>query len=252
MSLVLYPKSHRYKLDGQWVQGVTTLIKQGLPKEFLIDWAARMAAEYAADHRDALWSLNREGMIAAVKIAHKTKRDTAGARGTDVHTFAERVLKGEEVEVPEALAGYVESAVAFMEDWRIEPLVIERPLASREHRYAGKCDLIARACASHVGIFDFKTAASGIYGETALQQSAYANSEFYAAEDKTEHPIPELGIEAAYGVHLRPDGYEVIPLEFGDHVFQDFLTVAASAQVAKRVKTYALDPIEPDDLEEVA
>lgn len=46
MSLVFYPKSHRYRLDGDWVPGVTTLIGKGLPKPALPYWAARTVAEW--------------------------------------------------------------------------------------------------------------------------------------------------------------------------------------------------------------
>ena len=50
--LVFYPKSHRYKLDGAWVPGVTTLIGKGLPKPALPYWAARTVAEWVADNPD--------------------------------------------------------------------------------------------------------------------------------------------------------------------------------------------------------
>ena len=47
-----FERSHRYKLDGDWVPGVTTLIGDGLPKKALIYWSARTVAEWVADNAD--------------------------------------------------------------------------------------------------------------------------------------------------------------------------------------------------------
>ena len=59
--LVFYPKSHRYKLDGQWVPGVTTLIGKGLPKPALPYWSAKTVAEWVADNPDLTEDLKRMG-----------------------------------------------------------------------------------------------------------------------------------------------------------------------------------------------
>lgn len=235
--LVFYEKSHRYRLDGQWVPGVTTLIKDGLPNKALMYWSARTVAEYVADNPegvDALRSLGRNGMVAALKETPWQKRDDAAVRGTDVHALAERIVHGEEVEVPEHLAGYVQSCVDFFDTWRPTPLVVERPLAHRAHWWAGTGDLFASLPDGRVALFDHKTSASGIWPEAAFQLAAYSHAEFYVDEDGTEKPIPQVDFCAA--VHLRPDGYEVVPVKADDQTYKEFRHLAYVAQAAKRAK----------------
>jgi len=233
--LKFYPSSHRYKLDGAWVPGVTTILgvldKPALPK-----WAAKSVAEYVARNREGiehLYGMGERPMVDALKGIPWQERDTAGVRGTDVHDFAERILKGEEVDVPDHLVGHVESCVAFMEDWSIRPVLIEQTVGSREHAYAGKLDLIADSAHAPRAIFDWKTAASGIYKETAFQLVAYAFAEFYG-EDGDECPMADLGIEESYGVHIRSDGYDVLPLAYGADVYDEFLTIRRAFDINKR------------------
>lgn len=230
MTLVFYPKSHRYKLDGAWVPGVTTILGV-IDKPALRKWVASTISEYVADNEDAithLRAMGRMSMVAALKEIPWQRTDTAAQRGTDFHDIAERIARGEEVDVPGPLVQLVESALQFFEDYDIHPEVIEAPVASREHKYAGKLDLIANDA-----IWDWKSG-KRIYPSTALQLSAYAGAEFYTDVNGAEWPLPK--ITAAYGVHIRDDGYDVIPLKFGHDVFADFLTIRSAYDINKRVE----------------
>ena len=236
--LKFYPDSHRYKLDGAWVQGVTTLIGQGLPKgDALTKWAARSVAEYVADNPDQVERLKQMGrapMVGALGQVPWQTRDEAAIKGTDVHRYAEQIVHGGEVDVPEHLVPHVESCIAFLEDFDIRPLLVEACVGSRKYRYAGKLDLVAEHNRGPgLAIFDYKTAKSGIWPETAFQLSAYAHAEFYG-EAGDEKPLPP--IQGAYGVHLRADGYDAYPLRFGEDVFQEFLAITEVARIAKRAK----------------
>src|SRR5690625_6456725 len=138
MSLVFYPKSHRYKLDGQWVTGVTSLIKGGLPAPALMYWSARTVAEYVADNAedvDALRRMGRGPMVQALKEVPWQKRDTAAVRGTEVHDLAERLVNDESVDIPPHLAGYVQSCVRFLDTW--QPKTIQIGRASCRDRVEG-------------------------------------------------------------------------------------------------------------------
>lgn len=235
--LIFYPSSHRYKLDGKWVQGVTTILGGAMPKPALPKWSAKSVAEYVATHRDAveqLYSMGTIPMVAALKDVPWQQRDEAANRGTEVHDYAERIVKGEEVDVPEALVGHVESAIAFLEDWDIKPVLVEQCVGSREHWYAGKLDLIADSGRAPRAIYDYKTSKSGIYGETAMQLVAYAMAEFYG-EGGDEHPMADLGIEASFGVHVRADGYDVYPLRYGREVYAEFVTLLQASRINSRV-----------------
>ena len=227
--LKFYDASHRYKLDGAWVPGVTTIIgvlnKPALPK-----WAATSVAEYVADHRptvEGLYDAGRAPMVAMLKEVPWQRRDDAADRGTSFHDYAERIARGEEVDVPEPMVPLVESALAFMEDYDITPTLLEVAVGSREHLYAGKADLFANDA-----IWDWKSG-KRIYASAAFQLNAYAFAEFYG-ENGDEHPIPE--VNAAYGVHIRADGYDVLPLEFGRHIFDEFLTIRRAYDINKRAE----------------
>lgn len=238
--LVFYPKSHRYKLDGQWVPGVTTLIGKGLPKPAIPYWAARTVAEWVADNPDLTEDLKRLGgrgpTVAFLKELPWQKRDTAAIRGTDVHALAEKLVHGEEVEVPEHLAGHVQGYVDWLDQAQPEPLHTERPVASRQWLYAGTFDLIARMN-GETWLLDVKTS-SGVYGETALQLAAYAHADFLLDPDGQEQPIPpidRLGV-----LHVTEYGTTLYPAtpEASEAAWKDFLHVAWVGKATDRIKTY--------------
>src|SRR5690606_10045003 len=94
--------------------------------------------------------------VAALKEMPWQRRDDAAERGTRFHEYAERIARGEEVDVPDHMVPLVENALAFMEDYDVEPLELEIACGSREHQYAGTADLIAD---SKIGraIWDWKS-----------------------------------------------------------------------------------------------
>jgi hypothetical protein len=237
--------NHWYKLDGAKVDGVTTLIKNGLPKPGLPYWSARTVAEYVADadpeHVESLRALGRDGMVKALKEIPWTRRDTAAAKGTEVHGYAEKLVKGEPVDVPDHLAGYVESCVKFLDEWRVAPVLVEAEVASRQWKYAGTLDLVADLPDSRRALFDYKTSASGIFPTTALQLAAYRHAEFYNA-DGIELPMSEVGIDVGYAVWVRQDGYDVIPVQCGDEQYKAFLHVAYVARQAEVMRSWIGEP----------
>lgn len=234
--LVFFPSSHRYKLDGQWVQGVTTILGGAIPKPALPKWSAKSVAEYVAQNREGiehLYGMGEAPMVAALKDVPWQQRDAAGNRGTEVHDLAERYLKGEKIEVPDEIAGHVEACAQFIEDWDIKPVLVEACVGSREHQYAGKLDLVADSANAPRSIFDWKTAKSGIYGETAFQLVGYGMAEFHG-EHGDEAPMADLGIQESYGVHIRADGYDVIPLKYGPDIYAEFVTLVQASRINKR------------------
>lgn len=243
MSLVFYEKSHRYKLDGQWVTGVTTLIKGGLPKDALMYWSARQVAEYVADHPedvDALRRMGRGPMVQALKEVPWEKRDTAAVRGTEVHALAERLVADETVDIPPHLDGYVQACVEFLDVWQPKTLLAERPVAHRGHRWAGKFDYIGELPDGRIPIIDWKTTASGIWPETSLQLAAYSHAQFYVDEDGNEQPLP--AITDTWAVWLRPDGFDVVPVKGDDEAYKTFRHVAFVAAAAKQMKGSKSEP----------
>lgn len=248
MTLKFSPGNHQYWLDGKRVPGVTTLIKGGLPAPALTYWAARTVAEYVADHEaeiEQLRNMGRGPMVAALKETPWSARDKAGVKGTEVHALAEQLVAGNEVEVPDHLVGHVESCVRFLDEWRPTPLVVEKSVAHRTHWWAGRPDLIAQMPDGRIALLDWKTAASGIFAETAFQLAAYRHAEFYAPEPETEEPLPPIDWCAA--VHLRADGYSVIPVKADTETYKQFRHIAFVATVAKTAKELIGEPLPTPD-----
>jgi hypothetical protein len=239
-------RGHRYELDGERVPGVTTLINQGLPNPRLLRWAADAAAQYAVDNWRGLAPLVASGKGESareeIRGAPFRERDAAAARGTEVHRYAEALAQNERLDVPEELAGYVAACADFLTDWQVRPILAERPVASRRHRYAGTFDLVA-ALPGEVALIDYKTGASGIWPRTALQAAGYRFAEFYLDDAGAERSMGDLGITAAYAVHLRPDGYAVHPLDADRETFSRFLEVAAVARGADTLPALVREPV---------
>jgi hypothetical protein len=236
--LVFYEASHRYRLDGQWVPSVTGILGV-LDKPALIKWAAGLVAEFVADNPDGVETLRRMGrgpLVKALSDLPDSTKKTAGKRGNILHDYAEELLHGCEVEVAEEHIPVMESALAFMEAWHIEPLLVERSVASRKDRWAGTFDLIAdytRPDTGHKGtaIFDWKSG-KALYPEYVWQLNAYAHAEFYNLLVDGEAELPAC--DAAFGVQIREDGYTVAPFEFGPHIYDEFVTIRQTYDIAKR------------------
>lgn len=227
-------RGHWYKIDGQKVDGVTTLIKDGLPKPALPYWAARTVAEYVADNLDqvaGMADMGRASIVAALKEVPWTARDRAAVKGTEVHALGEKLIRGEEVEVPEHLAGHVEAYVKFLDEWKPEPILVEAPVGHRRWRYAGTLDMVVRLPDGRTVLADIKTTASGIWPETAYQLAAYRHAEVYLDDSGVEQPM--VPVDAGYAIWVRADGYDVIPVECGERVFKDFLHIAWVARSAR-------------------
>lgn len=237
---------HRYILDGEPCPGVTTLIGKAVPKPNLVPWAARVVAETVADMRaeelDRLRMGPRETMVNALKRVPFQQRDAAAVRGREVHAYAERLVKGWDVQVPVHLAGYVDSAVTFMNEWRVAPVHVEASVGSRIPRYCGTVDLICDLPDGRRALMDYKTSRSGVYPETAVQLAAYRHAEFVVARDGSEVPLKHLGINCTYAIWLREDGYDVIPVRSDELVYDFFLNIARTGRHMESMKDWVGEP----------
>lgn len=261
---------HWYKIDGRKADGVTTLIKNGRPNPALIGWAAREVAEYVADNLDTVNNLaaaGREPLIAALRNIPTAVLTKAGNRGTAVHTYAEKLVKGEEVECPDDLIGHVEAYAQFLDEWQVEPVLVEAVVASRRCGYAGTTDLVADvttpatiAAADYPwlahdiaagtklrAIFDPKTSRSGVWPDHAYQLAAYRHADVYLDDNHTEQPMADLGIDFAAVVHVRADGYDVVPVNADDDTFTTFQYIATVARRIADDKQLIGTPVIPEE-----
>jgi hypothetical protein len=240
-------KGHYYRdATGQRVPGVTTIIGDGVPKPALINWAANATAEAAIDQWDDLGQLAPAQRLKRLKDARYEVKDKAARRGTEVHAAAERLLDGQPVQVPDEIAGHVEAYARFLDEFKVEPLHVEFSCVSYRWGYAGTADLCAWVQLPDRGrsllLMDLKTTRSGIFGETALQLAAYRYADKWIAGD-TEIDPPE--VEYCAGIHVRGDGYDLVPVEAGEQEHKDFLYAMRVGQFSARSRDLIGPPIMP-------
>lgn len=210
---------HWYSLGGQYVPGVTTVLGK-LDKPWMKAWVSNLIADYVADNRDWLATAPDPDAIRSIlkAVPNNITRD-ALARGTELHTHAETLLRDGEIDMPPGeQADMVQAIADFLTTWHIERIAIEIPLCNTKKRWAGTTDLICRsrplAQALNLPddaliIIDWKTNAKAIYAESAIQVATYANADL-AHINGEEQPMPR--IDGAALVRVTPTGCELVPV----------------------------------------
>jgi len=248
-------RGHSYVTDtGEKVPGVTTIIGDGMPKPALVIWAANATAEYAIDHWAELDELPPSQRLKKLQGARYAVKDAAANRGTVVHRLAEKLIRGDRVSIPEGLEGHVQSYVQFLDDYDVQPVLVEKTIFSAEHFYCGTFDLICDLLQSddpdnpdaesgrHRWLLDIKTNKSGIFGETGLQLAAYRYADMWIDEETDEeHPIPEVTHTGA--VHVRADGYDLVPLTAGEQQHRQFLYCQQNAEFVRTSRYLVGEPV---------
>jgi hypothetical protein len=158
------------------------------------------------------------------------------------------------VAVPAGLEGHVESYVAFLDEFDVQPVLVERTIWSPEHNYCGTFDLIAQLLdpddpepdpalrQRNTWLLDIKTNRSGIFGETALQLAAYRYAEIVIGEgDEDDAPLPLIDLTGA--VHVRADGYDLVPVEASETEFRRFLYAQQIAEFTNTSRDLVGEPI---------
>lgn len=237
-------RGHHYvDANNLRVPGVTTILSGGLPKPALINWAATATAEYAVDHWDELLKLDPSKRLKKLQGARYEERDTAANRGTEVHAVAERLARGEEVDVPDTIAGHVEAYVQFLDEFQPVPVLLEATVFSHRHGYAGTLDAIFEIPAlGQTLLCDIKTNRSGIFGETAAQLAGYRYADVYV-DDTGEHPMIE--VDGCAAIHVRADGYSLIPVTAGRQQHRALLYAAQVKRFVDESRDLVGDPITP-------
>jgi hypothetical protein len=242
-------RGHSYYLGDRKLDGVTTLISDGLPKPALVRWAANCAAELAVNEWDTLAELPVADRLKRLSGAPSAMRDAAAVKGTRVHALADQLSRSEEIQVPEDLAGHVESCVRFLNDWELDTWYTERPVYHEKYLYAGTFDLLG-AIGADTWLLDFKTNKSGPFGDTAFQLAAYR----YATHmlDELGDAAPMTPVDRCGVVWLRADGYDLYEYHVDPGVFRQFLYIQQVARAAAECRDYRGDALAPPVREEVA
>lgn len=210
---------------GEKIRSVTTILK-GVPKH-LEKWAAETTANYAVDHWAELNEMLPSERLKAMYGARTRQLSAASAKGTKIHALASKLVADESVVMPDGLEPYVLAYVDFLNDFEVQPLLVEAVVVSHEHTYCGTLDLIADLLTddgSQSWLLDIKTG-NGVYGESALQLAGYGFADAWVNDDGVEEKLPIID---RYGVvHLRPDQtYELLPVTVGERQHRQFLYAA--------------------------
>ena len=233
--------------DRYW--SVTTLIGEGVPKWGLIEWAARVVAEYAVDEREAwapLADSDRDGAVDLLRGVKRRVVEKAAARGTEVHRIAHGIMLDEPVAGErEDVEAYVGQYSAFLEEWEPEFLMAEAPVYSPKWRYAGTLDAIVKV-GELTYVMDMKTTAKPPshpgsrppYPEIALQLVAYARAElvglnarsigeesakrYYSYDEAAAYePMPE--VDGALALVVSPFDYVLCEVRIDDAIWKAWL-----------------------------
>lgn len=238
-------KGHYYKdATGERVPGVTTIIGDGVPKPALINWAANATAEAAVDRWDELADLKPAARLKALQGARYEAKDAAARRGTEVHRAAELLLAGKSVKVPEEIAGHVEQYARFLDEFKVEPIHVEFSCVSYRWGYAGTADLCARLELPDKGpatlLMDLKTTRSGVFGETALQLAGYRYADVWIVDGEEIDPVE---VDYCAAIHVRGDGYDLVPVVASEQEHKDFLYAMRVGQFSARSRDLVGAPI---------
>ncbi|MGW4043030.1 hypothetical protein [Streptomyces sp. NPDC004721] len=266
------PSQGWYRVKGTdlKLRRVTTILEQGCCKgDALTFWAGNITAETAMDNLPYLVSssLNPDQRTEAydwLRRAHTRKKDERGDVGTAVHKLIEAKVLGtpmpEELLTDPNLTPYLDHFLAFVEEWQVEFEASEMVVGNEEDGYAGTLDyllrspLIAAALAAYLDtdvpadtvlMGDTKTGGEldvkGVYPEASLQMSAYRKAKVAWLRDGTKVPMPET-FWAGVVLHLRPEGYRLIPAVADDAVFDAFLTVKRNAEWTSGLSKQVIRP----------
>lgn len=241
-------KGHYYKLDGKRVVGVTTAL-QGIPKGALVSWAARRVAEFAVDNYTLFGNmLDAGGRGPTVKFLTDVppqERDDAAERGTEVHALAEKYIHGEEIDPDSDVLPYVRGYAQYIKDFNPRPVHTELVVASYLHKYAGTLDSIEDLDGYGRCLVDWKTS-RGIYGSHALQVAGYRYAEVFLNADGEECPM--LPIDHTFILHIKPDDYDLVPVQADELAFQKFLVALENYREnvqSDKLKKLLGEPVQP-------
>lgn len=196
-----------------------------MDKKFLPPWYAKLVAEYAVDHLDAIaWQVEKFGRDTAVGVLKSvpSRSNTAAAIGDEVHAaIDEYYSNGFDSPVfstPTATAMFRQFR-EFNASFEPEILRTEYTVWSYRYGYAGTGDLLFRKDGK-LWIVDTKTG-KGIHPEVAMQTAAILNADVILEEDGTESPMPvadEIGV-----LHVRPRSARLYQLGNRQEAFTAFL-----------------------------
>lgn len=237
-------KLYVHPQTGDFIPGVTSTI-DNLPKPFLKAWGQKLVAQEAVAKHDQVGRLADVDPEAAIDWLKKApNRFTAHAAkiGKIAHGYFEELALGNELgKIDPELQPFVDHFKEYLDVCQPEFLLLEEGVWSEEHDYAGTFDAVARynnpdlviKKSTAKGIEEFplvgvawqdnKTTRSGVHPEVGLQLAAYRHAEYLLRQDGSV--MKNKPGDFALVLHVRPEGWELIPVEAGLRELEVFLNL---------------------------
>lgn len=240
---------HGYLLDGEKIPGVSSILK-ALPKS-LAQWAADAGANLAVEQWDKLSQEPLTKRLDAIRYAHRDLKNEAAARGTKIHAYGERLVKGLEVDIPEEHLGPAQAYARFLDAWDIEVVTTEAPVCnlSKGRAYGGRGDLWCKIGKrdNAYALVDLKTG-KNVYESTVHQCVAYDNADIWQP-DGPESEQPYEPVDLIYVAHILPDDVELLPVRGAGGLVRpgpgDFRSFLYLQQVAAWLERHGYQGDEP-------
>jgi hypothetical protein len=215
--------------SGLKVPGVTSVLGM-LPKDFLRYWAAKMVAEEAVADLGTVVSIALRDPAAAIdflKRAPDRNTKKAADTGTDAHAIFETMAKGKPAgRVHPDLEPFVRHFGEYLDVVQPEYHYMEETVWSDSRgpslAYAGSFDAFATIQGERVWL-DNKTTRSGIHDEVGLQLAGYRYADNILRPDGSRIPMPKADGGAV--LHIRPEGWQLVPVACGEREFEQFLNL---------------------------
>ncbi|OGY64408.1 MAG: hypothetical protein A3I89_03175 [Candidatus Harrisonbacteria bacterium RIFCSPLOWO2_02_FULL_41_11] len=175
-----------YDIDGHWYPRVTKIID--IKSKPALYWFYGEAASYKAA---------------------KQITETSAKEGTLIHEISEKIMVGENPEVPETIKPAITAFWEFMNSRNIhvDKELVEKRIFNPQHKYAGTIDALA-LIDGKFGVLDIKTS-QAIYRDYNLQTSAYIEAlltELPSLETRWILRIDQIKKCFSCGSTMRPKG----------------------------------------------
>lgn len=255
-------RDHRYRLRGLEAPGVTTAIGKSTAKPGLPIAAAEQAAIWALDHLRDVRRMGEGDWIRAAKMAHRAVWDESKHRGIFLHDAARQLVHGDTLEPfdedgnpwPPDVRAAAEHLARFMDEWDVQPLIVERPVFHTTDLWAGTVDLVAQLRDGRALVLDYKTGKANrltghaVYPEHAIQLSAYRHASHYQHEDEATgelSDVPMVATDGAAVVWAHAEGYQLRPVRADASAYDVFLhMLPVAAWASMPIGFSVLDPLE--------
>ena len=230
-------RMYRHPSKMSEVPSITNIIGMK-DKPALKWWAARQAAEFAANNLDTLKALSVQERIDLIKGAPFRGTKDASNVGSIVHDWIDQWIKGGSSPLALSDSGQTNDAWgdapwqaramwaqfgALVRKYRPRFVFSEFTVWSDTHGYAGTADWAARIGSCYV-LGDTKTG-KGVYPEVGMQLAAIANADTIISPDGVETPIDKFDRFAV--LHVRPRSASLIPVTGIDECFKALLGLRA-------------------------